>query len=336
MRNGMKAFCKSMSLLTATAVLMCGCSSGGDYGRSEGGDIDLAGDMSEENAPETTTTTTTITAAVTTTTTARTAFTGPDGITYVNPEDFLYTGVYGIDENGIQSLDPVEYNLYYMNWETGENTLLYEHILSTAFYENIRYATVNGGQTPFMIAYDVTDGVDSIVTAYTAQYGELEILGFIDSVKTDEGEWADISEILGHTMMVIRDGDHILHSFCNDKAPQFEELFVLENGIYDYDQVQSLYREKYHLVYTASYAKNEFFSLRDGYIREYTDETMMEYFGHTLDEFYICPDCGYGYEYFLWADKDGSWFWYHPETGESEPIELIGDHNYDVFIAKAE
>lgn len=327
----MKMFCKGISLGLAAALLLCGCNNSDNSGGGRN-DIDLAGSISEETDPVTTTTT----AAVTTTTTAQTAFTGPDGITYVNPDDFLYTGVYGTDENGFQSIDPVEYNLYYINRETGESTLLYEHILSTAYYENIRYATVNGGQTPFMIAYDVTGGIDNIVTAYTAQYGELEILGHIDLIKTDEGEWEDISEILGHTMMIIMDGDHILRSFCNDTEPQFEELFLLENGIYDYDQVQSLYREAYHFVYTASFAKENLYFLKNGSLIEYTEEMLMEYFGHTLDEFYICPDCGYGYEYFIWADKDGNWFWYHPESGINEPIELIGDHNYDVFIAKAE
>ena len=321
----MKIFCRGIALVMAAAVLLCGCKN--SEGNDERKDIDLVGDASEEEiAPVTTTTT----ASETTTTTEEEP---------VKSDEVVYEDVYDVDENGIQSIFPVEYKLYYKDGETGETTLLYEHVKTgRAFYEDIIYAVVDDEQTPFMIAYNNENKSENdigLVTAYTAQYGELEILGCIAAVKNDEGEWESIWDISDHTMMVIRDGDHILRSFCNDKAPQFEELFILENGIYDYDQVQSLYKEAYHFVYTASYAIDNFFAIRDGYIREYTDEMLMEYFGHTLDEFYICPNCGYGYEYFLWADKDGSWFWYHPETGENEPIELIGDHNYDVFIVKA-
>ena len=319
----MNVFCRGISLVMAAAVLLCGCSEG-NGGGSE--DTDLTGDISEEVSD--TTTTTAAAAATTTTTTA--AEEEP-----IKPDSLVFEDVYDTDENGVQSIWPVEYKLYLKDGATDESTLLYEHVkVGRAFYGDIIYAVADDAEQDIMIAYraDETD----ITTAYTAQYGELEILGFIDLVKDDDGSWQEISEILGYTMMVIRDGDHILRSFCKDMEPQFEELFVMENGIYDYDQPQSIYREAFHSVYTASFAKDNFFSLRDGYILERTDEMMMENFGHTLNDFYICPDCGYGYEYFIWADKDGNWFWYHPESGENEPIEVIGDFNYDVFIAKAE
>ncbi|MCH5200168.1 MAG: hypothetical protein J1F60_04325 [Oscillospiraceae bacterium] len=319
-KRQMKNFFRGISLVMAAAMLLCGCKD--SNGQK---DIDLVGDTSEDIAPVTSTS-----ADTTTTATEEEP---------VKPDEVIYEGVYDIDENGVGSMDPVEYKLYYKNGETGESTLLYEHVKKGAFYKDISYAVVDDEQTPFMIAYNNENKSENdigLVTAYTAQYGELEILGFIDAVKNDEGEWEDISEILGHTMMIIRDGDHILRSFCNDKKPQFEELFILENGIYDYDQPQSVYKEAYHFVRTPSFAKENLYFLKNGSLIEYTEEMLMEYFGHTLDEFYICPDCGDGYEYFIWADKDRNWFWYHPESGINEPIELTGDLNYDVFIAKAE
>lgn len=321
---------RSMAAVLAAALLLCGCSCS-DGGSDWDGDIDLAGDISENDiAPVTTTTTSKVTDMTITTTTPE-IVAEPETVPAV-----IVEYVYATDENGVESFTPVEYKLYHKDWETGESTLLFDHVKTdSAFYEDITYAVVdNGEQTPFMIAYRENEGDIDVVTAYTAQYGELEILGFIDDVKDDDGKWQRISEILGHTMIVIRDGDHILRSFCNDMDPQFEELFILENGIYDYDQPQSVYKEAYHFAYTASYAKNEFLSIKNGYMLEYTDEMMMEYFGHTLDDFYICPECGDGYEYFIWADKDRQFYWYHPETGVNEPIELIGDLNYDVFIAK--
>ena len=318
----MNVFCRGISLVIAAALLLCGCSEENGGGSEN---IDPAEDISEETSDTTTTT-----AAATTTTTAAAAGEEP-----IKPDTLVFEDVYDTDENGVQSIWPVEYKLYLKDGATDESTLLYEHVkVGSAFYNNINFSVVDDAQQDFMIVHET--GSTDISVAYTAQYGELEILGCIDLVKDDDGSWQDISEQWGQTLLVIRDGDCILRSFCKDMEPQFEELFVMENGIYDYDQPQSIYKEAFHRVYTASFAKDNFFFLRDGYIMDYTDEMMMEYFGHTLDDFYICPDCGYGYEYFIWADKDRNWFWYHPESGENEPIEVVGDLNYDVFIAKAE
>ena len=36
---------------------------------------------------------------------------------------------------------------------------------------------------------------------------------------------------------------------------------------------------------------------------------------------YICEDCAYDPEHFIWVDANGDWFWYHPDRGESEPLD---------------
>ena len=40
-----------------------------------------------------------------------------------------------------------------------------------------------------------------------------------------------------------------------------------------------------------------------------------------FDFSYICEDCAYDPEHFIWVDANGDWFWYHPDRGESEPLD---------------
>ena len=49
------------------------------------------------------------------------------------------------------------------------------------------------------------------------------------------------------------------------------------------------------------------------------------------DDVYICEECGYDGNYVIWRDNDGSWFWYHPETGENEPLKEM-DTNKSYFV----
>ena len=42
----------------------------------------------------------------------------------------------------------------------------------------------------------------------------------------------------------------------------------------------------------------------------------------TYDDVYVCENCGYDGNYVIWSDKDENWFWYHPETGENEPLKI--------------
>ncbi len=49
------------------------------------------------------------------------------------------------------------------------------------------------------------------------------------------------------------------------------------------------------------------------------------------DDVYICEECGYDGNYVIWRDNDGSWFWYHPETGENEPLTEM-DTNKSYFV----
>ena len=41
------------------------------------------------------------------------------------------------------------------------------------------------------------------------------------------------------------------------------------------------------------------------------------------NEAYICDICGYDGNYVIWEDNDENYFWYHPETGENEPLKMI-------------
>lgn len=36
---------------------------------------------------------------------------------------------------------------------------------------------------------------------------------------------------------------------------------------------------------------------------------------------YICEECAYDPEHFIWCDVNGDWFWYHPDRGESTPLD---------------
>ena len=44
-------------------------------------------------------------------------------------------------------------------------------------------------------------------------------------------------------------------------------------------------------------------------------------------DFYICEECSLKENYFIWADNDMNWFWYHPHSGENEPI-IIDSERY--------
>ena len=47
---------------------------------------------------------------------------------------------------------------------------------------------------------------------------------------------------------------------------------------------------------------------------------------------YFCDICGNGDEFFVWADNDDNYYWYHPETGTSEKVDgnLYFGHTIDI------
>ena len=51
-----------------------------------------------------------------------------------------------------------------------------------------------------------------------------------------------------------------------------------------------------------------------------------------FDDAYVCDICGYDGKYVIWEDIDGNYFWYHPETGENEPLARAEDVFIPYFI----
>ena len=50
-------------------------------------------------------------------------------------------------------------------------------------------------------------------------------------------------------------------------------------------------------------------------------EWIKQYSSDAFDFSYVCQDCAYDPEHFIWVDVNGDWFWYHPDRGESEPLD---------------
>lgn len=50
---------------------------------------------------------------------------------------------------------------------------------------------------------------------------------------------------------------------------------------------------------------------------------------------YICEECNAEGNYVIWGDNDGNYFWYHPHSGENEPLKIEEDAA-DKYFIKAE
>ena len=56
-----------------------------------------------------------------------------------------------------------------------------------------------------------------------------------------------------------------------------------------------------------------------------------EFRDNAFDFSLACEECKYSQEYFIWEDGGGNYYWYHPERGESEPLDynaLTNGGNY--------
>ena len=56
-----------------------------------------------------------------------------------------------------------------------------------------------------------------------------------------------------------------------------------------------------------------------------------EFGSNAFDFSLACEECKYSQEYFMWEDGGGNYYWYHPERGESEPLDynaLTNGGNY--------
>ena len=96
---------------------------------------------------------------------------------------------------------------------------------------------------------------------------------------------------------LLRDGNVLINLYGD--GLEAEELFTLENGLskmnfYPYAESQLAY----------------------GFLED-----------EDTSDFYICEECSLKENYFIWADNDMNWFWYHPHSGENEPI-IVDSERY--------
>ena len=109
-------------------------------------------------------------------------------------------------------------------------------------------------------------------------------------------------EIIDRYQYLFKDGDMVVRA--NEEATGFETLFEAANGITE--------------------ANFPFFA-------EIGRLNIQELFpDEDVSDFYTCEECCENKDYIIWADDDANWFWYHPHSGENEPIK-VDMESYSVF-----
>lgn len=229
-----------------------------------------------------------------------------------------------------------QWALYSRSRESGERTLLAEDVIYhyNYFIDHISlFIAREEGKLRLMIV-DERTGVPE--TVYEFQSGDVQIMdcsyqhygdeyssgyGFAynfvfsdgDSVvelkgNTGEAEivctsrHGELEFIEGYTYLnawLLRDGNVMIKLYGD--SFKTEELFELDNGL----SAVNLY----------PYAESQ---LGYGFL-EYED----------TGDYYTCEECSSNYDYVIWADGDGNWFWYHPHSGVNEPIIIdLGRYTY--------
>lgn len=203
--------------------------------------------------------------------------------------------------------DPEIYDLYLQILDTTEKELILENITKTL------YSFTVSGQKDVLTLY-VQVGNECIVSAnqssgeiktvYESVTGDMELL----DIATRGVAVPDNRQLEG---VYVRDGDDVVR--VDGVTFEAGTLFHLENGMSGF---------------------HDDFSVRENRTMLYADSTWRD----DDREYYICGECDSNdLPFFIWADKDGSWFWYHSHSGVNEEIELIPDYwlNY-YFIRQKE
>ena len=133
---------------------------------------------------------------------------------------------------------------------------------------------------------------------------------------TDDNELLKVNMRDGSydTLYTAQYGDISIFSGSDDIENDFPKYFYLVDGEY----IIQLETETWE--YTTPVHSNNGIEWLIG--ADYTLAKDKEQF--EIEDAYICEECGYDGDFIVWADNDYNYFWYHPETGENEPV-LIND-----------
>lgn len=203
--------------------------------------------------------------------------------------------------------DPEISDLYLQTLNTPEMELVLENITKTL------YTFTVSGQKDVLTLYaqvgneyiaSANQSSGEIKTVYESVTGDMELL----DVAVKGVAVPDNKQLEG---VYVRDGDDVVR--VDGVTFEAGTLFHLENGMSEF---------------------RDDFSVRENRSMLYADSTRLD----DYREYYICGECDSSdLPFFIWADKGGSWFWYHFHSGVNEEIELIPDYwlNY-YFIRQKE
>ena len=294
----MKLFYRSISLVMAAALLLCGCKSSDD--NDHGGDIDLVGKQTERGEQKTTPATTTAASAdkdIVTTTTTTAASTEPEE-TY----SYVFDWAQSVEHIGYE-IEIVD--LYRVNNATDERELILADITNHITYDDdiIAYLEVDkielgtGTDAPYIASFNKETG--EINTIYTAKSNDMELFNWY---YTQSGD------------LLIKDGDKIRR--IDTDTLKATTLFRLSNGMFaSYPEQFASLKQRYKLI-----SGNEVESDLERLQRFFPDDDLSDY--------YICDQCKGSDEFCIWEDQDENWFWYHPHSRDNEPI-IVDDERYD-------